>query len=121
MLTQIISEAQAYLMGHCSLDDLEDWLLVHLQEILDSGDQKAIQLADNIDAALIQLNEGIIDEATFYDQIQSYARLAETTFSQTNDEASVVQAVSAASTKWAHLVIRSAAPAVEDYQTFARW
>ncbi|MCL4535187.1 MAG: hypothetical protein M1370_08540 [Bacteroidetes bacterium] len=52
--------------------------MIHLQDILDSKDKQAIRLANSIDADLIQLNEGIIDEETFHDRLQAYVRLAET-------------------------------------------
>lgn len=78
MSCQLTGIVNSYLLGQLSLDCLEDWLLSHLQEILDGRDQKTIELANAIDAGLIALNEGTIDEAGFYRRAQTASRLAET-------------------------------------------
>jgi len=58
----------------------------NLQRILDSGDQKAMEVANQIDADLIEFGEGLIDETVFRERLESYARACVTTplvFSET--------------------------------------
>lgn len=59
-------------MGLISLKELEDWLVEHLQEMLDSGEQAAIEMANQIDADFAEYSQGILDEQTIYDMLRSY-------------------------------------------------
>jgi len=45
--------------------------LSNLQRILDSGDEAAIDVANEIDADLVELGEGLIDETTIREHLQS--------------------------------------------------
>jgi len=78
MLHQLLNYINDYLNGHCTLRDLQTWLLSNLQGILDSSDKTAIEMANQIDADLIELGEGLIDEAVVRERIESYARFGET-------------------------------------------
>jgi len=60
-----------YVTGQISANDLEEWLVGNLQEILSSGDEAAIQLANRIDALYIEKGEGLIDEKGLRDAIAS--------------------------------------------------
>jgi len=51
-----------YLTGQCDRKELERWLVEHLQAILDSGNEQAIKLANQVDAALIEIQEGLLTE-----------------------------------------------------------
>ena len=68
----------SYLLLHCTLRDLETWLLSNLQRILDSGEEIAIDLTNDVDAGLVELGEGLIDEVTFREHLQSYLRIRDT-------------------------------------------
>lgn len=68
----------SYLLLHCTLRDLETWLLSNLQQILDSGEEVAIDLANEVDADLVELGEGIIDDLTFRERLLSYIRIRDT-------------------------------------------
>ena len=49
-----------------------------MQRILDSGDKAAIDIANEIDADLVELGEGLIDEVTLREHLQSYVGISET-------------------------------------------
>ena len=78
MLHQLLNYANHYLNGYCTLRDLQTWLLSNLQGILDSSDKTAIEVVNQIDADLVELGEGLIDEAGVRERIESYARFGET-------------------------------------------
>jgi hypothetical protein len=73
MLEQLRAKVAEYLQGSIPLDRLEDWLISHLQTILDSGDEGAIKSADTLDAALVRLHEGLISEAEFFREAEQLA------------------------------------------------
>jgi len=77
-MLQLLNYVNDYLNGHCTLRDLETWLLSNLQRILDSGDEVAIEAANQIDADLIELGEGLIDEAAVRERLENYVRFRET-------------------------------------------
>lgn len=66
---KLLNSVQRYLHGNSTLRDLESWVLSNLQRILDSGDEQAIDWANQIDADLIEFSEGLIDEATIRDHL----------------------------------------------------
>lgn len=78
MLQQLLKNIWRYLSAQCTLQDLEAWVLSNLQRILDTGDKAAIRMANQIDADLVELGEGLIDESTFLERLQSLVRLSET-------------------------------------------
>jgi len=87
MLLQLLEKVKDYLSFGCSVQDLEAWLVSNLQNILDSRDTKAINLANKLDADLVELHEGLIDNVTFRRRLQDYvmdaltiARIAEWEF-----------------------------------------
>ncbi|MBI2909151.1 MAG: hypothetical protein HYX92_16015 [Chloroflexi bacterium] len=71
MLRELLNRIYDYVMGRSTLAGLETWLLSNLQEILDSGDDKAIHVANQLDADLVELGEGLIDEATFRQRLEA--------------------------------------------------
>ena len=78
MLHRLLNYANHYLNGYCTLRDLQTWLLSNLQRILESSDEATIEMANQIDTDLIELGEGLIDEAVVRERIESYARFGET-------------------------------------------
>ena len=78
MLVQLLNRIDGYVLSRCTLRDLETWLLSNLQQILDSGEKAAIDLANEVDADLVELGEGLIDELTFRERLESYAKIRET-------------------------------------------
>lgn len=91
MVNQLVNCIYHYLIGDRSLEDLETWLLSNLQEILDSHDETAIELANKVDVDLVELGEGLIDQAILSERLESYLTLRETkfVFSETGDIAIV--------------------------------
>lgn len=78
MLAQLLNRIDSYLLLHCTLRDLEAWLLSNLQRILDSGEEAAIDLANKVDADLVEIGEGLMDELTLRVHLQSYIRVQDT-------------------------------------------
>ena len=65
MRNEFASILSKFLDSSVSLIEMQEWLLAHLQAILDSGDIIAIDAANEIDADLMSLGGDVIDEATF--------------------------------------------------------
>jgi len=78
MLAQLLCYIDSYLVLHSTLQDLETWLVSNLQRILDSGEEAAIDLANEIDADLVEFGEGIMDELAFRERLQGYVRIGDT-------------------------------------------
>ncbi|MBI4595050.1 MAG: hypothetical protein HY730_01575 [Candidatus Tectomicrobia bacterium] len=72
MINQLLNQIYNFLLSRCTLRDLEAWLVANLQDILDSKDAQAVELADKIDADLVALGEKLIDEATLYERLENY-------------------------------------------------
>ena len=75
---QLVTALSRFLNGVSTLDSLQDWLLSHLQAILDSDDALVIQAADDLDAALMQLGEQLLDEATLLSRVKSWEACLQT-------------------------------------------
>ena len=75
---ELLDHIRDYLNDHCTLQDLESWLLSNMQRILDSGDEAAIDVANEIDADLVELGEGLLDEVTFREHLQSLSSRRDT-------------------------------------------
>lgn len=107
MVGQLLNYIDRFLLLRCTVRDLETWLLSHLQQILDSGDTKAVEVANKVDADLIELGEGLIDEAVFRQRLEGYMRDYETalfTFSEV-EHAAVTHASATAETFSEHLEV----------------
>jgi len=78
MFDELLKSIYQYLNGIWTLQLLQEWLLSNLQDILNSGDNYATDIANEIDADLIQISEGLIDEADIQDRLASYAMRLET-------------------------------------------
>lgn len=71
---ELYAELSRYLSGGADAAALEDWVVAHLQLILDSGDAAAISLADELDVSLVELGEGIIDRDAFRERLARLER-----------------------------------------------
>ncbi len=78
MVSELLSNLNRYLIGQSSLRDLEAWLLGSLQHLLDSGDARVIEAANHLDADLVQLGEGVIDEVTLRGRLEGWFHQLET-------------------------------------------
>jgi hypothetical protein len=74
VLFELLNEIDHYLTGRSSDRYLESWVVTNLQRILDSGDNVAIRLANEVDVSFIETGEGIIDWATLKDRLESLTR-----------------------------------------------
>ena len=61
MYAELLAQIDGFLAGSMAVRSLEDWLLSHLQQIIDSGDVAAKELADAVDVALMGHGDGDID------------------------------------------------------------
>lgn len=59
-LVQTLSQ---YLSGLMPLRELEEWIALHLQDILDTADARAVRLVNELDVCLIEISEGLAEEA----------------------------------------------------------
>lgn len=82
--TELISIVLDYLAGGRSLQEMETWVLEHLQEILDTPDVKAIEVVNQIDSLLVEKGEGLLTEdqlkSALHELIQATSFLASGTF-----------------------------------------
>jgi len=69
---ELLDHIRDYLNDRCTLQDLEAWVLSNLQKILDSGDKATIDMANEIDADLVELGEGLVDELTLQKHLQRF-------------------------------------------------
>ena len=69
---QLATVLNRFSIGASALDEVQSWLLAHLQAILDSQDALAIEAANELDSDLVQLGEQLIDEATFFGRIETW-------------------------------------------------
>lgn len=74
LINDLLSQIESYLSGHQTLQGLEQWLLLNLQTILDSGDQQAIALANAVDALLVDAGEGLTTCEEMVAQLEALAR-----------------------------------------------
>lgn len=78
MLQRLLNELDRYANGLITWRDLETWLVSHLQAILDSGDSRAIELANEIDGRLMELGEDLATEEEFRQSVEAVVRIGET-------------------------------------------
>jgi hypothetical protein len=72
VLTQALIQ---YLSRERSASELEEWLVGNMQDILNSGDRKAIDIANQVDALLVEMGERLLNEDQFRKSV--YALLVE--------------------------------------------
>lgn len=78
MRTELLGQLDRYLIGAASLQALEAWLLANLQAILDTQDENVIAMANDVDASLMALSEGLIDEEELRQRVAAQAERAHT-------------------------------------------
>ena len=66
---ELYAELSRYLSGAADAAALEDWVVAHLQLILDSGDAATISPADELDVSFVEMGEGIISRAAFRERL----------------------------------------------------
>ena len=89
LIAHLLRLLEGYLHRRHTLREIELWLLANLQAILDSNDQEAIQLANQVDADLVELHEGLIDETALRENFKRYLILQPVPFeyeTQTHSE-----------------------------------
>lgn len=76
-LIRKLSELQA---RQVSLDNVELWLVSHLQQILQGQDEELKHLADRLDALFIQSGEGVVTEPELDAEIEGIIRNLSTVY-----------------------------------------
>ena len=71
-MAKLLETIKSYVLGEITLQELEEWLLSNLQDILDSGDKRAADIANEMDADLVEFAEGIVSESDIRDHLQRY-------------------------------------------------
>lgn len=83
MFDQLARVIDGYLIGHRTLQDAEGWLTARTRLIHQSGDRRAIEFANQLEADLIDLGEGFLREATIREKWDGYLRQMSTVVLQT--------------------------------------
>ena len=78
MLSVLLAHLETYLNDGCPLQEVERWLVAHLQEILDSREQAAIEFTNQVDAALVEFAAGVLDEVELRQRLDGLLRLEKT-------------------------------------------
>ena len=78
MLSALLAHLEIYLNDGCPLQEVERWLVAHLQEILDSREQAAIEFTNQVDAALVEFAAGVLDEVELRQRLDGLLRLEKT-------------------------------------------
>lgn len=71
MIEDLRKTLAQYAHREIDLDALEDWVVSHLQVILDSHDQESIGIANALDTRFVELGEGLISEDEFFNEAQA--------------------------------------------------
>jgi hypothetical protein len=78
MIRELLDKILSYLNAYITLQQLETWLVSNLQKIIDSNDKDAEQIANEVDACLVEFGEGLIDLETLHAHLASYTELYRT-------------------------------------------
>lgn len=62
MKEEILHQLSAYAAGTRDLQYVEEWVVSTLQSVLDSGDESAIELINELDTILMEIGNGEKDE-----------------------------------------------------------
>lgn len=71
MYEQILEQLKQFQARELSDQQLEAWILSHLQQILHSGDERGIDLANELDALFIQTGENLLSHEMLTNVINS--------------------------------------------------
>ena len=66
---KLAEQVRGYLNGEVSAGTLDRWVIERLQVVLDSGDERAITLANAVDGGLVQLQEGAIAKTELHEEL----------------------------------------------------
>ncbi len=72
MRHQLLRAIGQCLVGRWSFQQLEMWLVGHLQAIFDSGDEPAIEIANELDCDFIEFGEGLVTQRELQSRLDAY-------------------------------------------------
>ena len=58
----LLHELKRYVLSQSSASALESWILSHYQQTIDSGDERVIDLANELNALFVEYGEDVITE-----------------------------------------------------------
>jgi hypothetical protein len=76
---KIIEELKKYVSGSSSEKDLEQWVLSNYQLILDSGEESAVMLANEINALFVEQSEDLVSKEEMQYAFEEILRREEST------------------------------------------
>jgi hypothetical protein len=85
MIRELLDNILSYLNAYITLQQLETWLVSNLQKIINSNDRDAVQVANDVDACLVEFGEGLIDLGTLHAHLESYIELHQSLSLSFND------------------------------------
>lgn len=109
MLSQLLAEIDGYLAGQRTLRDVESWLVSRLQAISRSDDALAMEIANQVDADLIEFGEGILSEDVLWERWHDHVRRGRTVITSATIDAHVSTGTTPASTGRTYFVTASGA------------
>ena len=74
MRRNLASQLVAFQARHLSLDELELWLVAHLQEVIDSGNVELKVYFDRLDGLLIQYGEEVVAASELDEAVEDILR-----------------------------------------------
>lgn len=74
MRAELLAEIGRYVAGESGVNDLQGWLVAHLQAIVESSDQVAIKVANQLDVDLIHLTDGVVSEQSVWEHLVEVIR-----------------------------------------------
>ncbi len=81
MYHKIIEELKKYDSGAASEKDLERWMISSYQQVLASGEEPAVMLANEIDSLFVEQSEGLVSEAEVHYTLTEILRREESSVS----------------------------------------
>lgn len=71
-MNELMEILHAYLNDEISLDDLESWLVINLQDFINVNDAETMKIVDELDADLVEYGMGTLEEIDVYERVREY-------------------------------------------------
>lgn len=84
MYSVLIHMLKQYFLHSLSKEALEEWLVMQLQPIIDSRDERAIDVANQLDSLFIEMGEGIAIDADLQGLVEQLLSAYDSQFNLTS-------------------------------------
>ena len=81
MREALLKQLERYSNQPGATQELEDWLVANLQDLLDTQDKDLVEIASRLDALLLDIQEGLASEADLVATVEGSIRSLETVVS----------------------------------------